>query len=679
LSFNKEKWEAFFCSGVLSEEGGRMVKRQQIHQFSESHYQLAAETAGVGMWEWDLREGQSIWNTRCREMFGYPAQSDISSADVLSRVHPADRERVEHLLSESLRHGTAYDTEFRVVWPDGSLHWVAARGEGIIDANGTVFRLVSVLLDITIQKRSQELERAVGGKIQTILESVTDALSHVDHAERLTYINAQAEQITNLPREQVLGRVVWEVFPELVGSCVQHSHRQVMQTRQPAQCEFYNPRLHAWGAFHFYPALDGGVTVLIQDITMQKSLEHERDQVLAQERAARIEAESAHQRSQQLVTQLEHEQAFLRTVMEQAPSAMAIAEAPSGKLLLSNQAAHHMIGPSALDSKDYKGYARAGAIHQDGTAYKAEEYPLARALLRGEVIKQEPLTVVRGDNDVMALEVSAAPIRDAQGTIIAAVCIFHDITERHELEKKKDAFIRMASHELRTPLTSLKGNLQLLDRRLQRWVKEHGDLLSPEARMLKDLHAHQVEPALRQANVEDRLIDDLLDAASIRLDTLSVVLEPENLVEIVSEAVQDLHVVAGGHLIYLERPEQSDILVMADRVRIGEVVTNLVRNALKYSGEGQPVTVGISLQEGEARVWVKDLGPGLSKEAQRQIWDRFSPLSGFGVYQRQGGGGLGLGLYISQALVRAHGGHMGVESEPGKGAKFWFTLLLKRS
>jgi len=416
--------------------------------------------------------------------------------------------------------------------------------------------------------------------------------------------------------------------------------------------------------------------VLIRDITEQRSLEHERNRLLAEERTARREAETARQRGEQLVQQLEQEQAFLRTVMEQAPSALLIAGAPAGKILLYNWAAPQLLGSPALECEDYREYTRFRGVRRDGTPYEAEDYPLARALLWGEVIWQEEMNIVREDGSLKALSVNAAPIRDAQGTIVAAVSIGNDVTERYELEQKKDALVCMANHELRTPMTSIQGHLQLLNRRLQRLLKGNDDRIPGGGNALRELHALCIEPALRQVHVENRLINDLLDADSIRSETLLVVLEPWNLVRIVADAVNDLQVVAGPHPLHLELPEQLEIAVMADHVRLGQVVTNLMTNALKYSVQVQPVTIGISLRESEAQVWVNDLGPGLSPEAQQQIWDRFSPLSRFIEYQRRGGGGLGLGLYISQALVRKHGGRIGVESEPGKGSTFWFTLPL---
>jgi signal transduction histidine kinase len=103
------------------------------------------------------------------------------------------------------------------------------------------------------------------------------------------------------------------------------------------------------------------------------------------------------------------------------------------------------------------------------------------------------------------------------------------------------------------------------------------------------------------------------------------------------------------------------------------VLTNYVTNALRYSPPDQPVRIGMTVEGKVARVWVRDWGPGLEAEAQQEIWQRFHQVKGIRV-QSGSGKGLGLGLYISQMLIAEHQGEVGVESTPGEGSTFWFTL-----
>ncbi|MGH2509582.1 MAG: sensor histidine kinase, partial [Ktedonobacteraceae bacterium] len=339
-----------------------------------------------------------------------------------------------------------------------------------------------------------------------------------------------------------------------------------------------------------------------------------------------------------------------------------------------NEEALNIMGHPDMGNESATNYTQSGALHTDGTPYSAEEYPLARAILTGEVSKQENMLYRRGDGRLIHLATNAAPIYDAQGQILAGIITFHDISERYELEQKKDEFIRLASHELRTPLTSLKGNLQLTARYLKRYLKDTKDLSAQEAKTLLEQLEVWNERALRQTNVENRLINDLLDASSIQAKGLRVSAEPSNLVQIVRDTVDDMQTVAEPHTLYFETPHFSEISVLVDAVRIGQVVTNYVRNALKYATIQQPVIVGITLEDHEVRVWVRDTGPGLSLEQQHSIWERFHQTASLTGYRYAGCGGLGLGLYICQELIWLHKGHTGVESTLGKGSTFWFTL-----
>jgi PAS domain S-box-containing protein len=377
------------------------------------------------------------------------------------------------------------------------------------------------------------------------------------------------------------------------------------------------------------------------------------------------------------VERLERKRAFLQGIMHQVPCGLMIAEAPHGNITLFSEEASTILGHACVKCDHYTEYDQYHGLHADGSRYQAEEYPLARALLKGEVIRQEDMLYQRPSGAVAHLVASAAPIRDARGKTVAAVITFNDASERYELERKKDEFISMASHELRTPLTSIKGNLQLAQRRLQHFFEENRDKLSSEDAQFFESLAQWNERALRQINVESRLINDLLDASRIQSEQLRVVLEPGNLVQIVSEAVNDVQASEEGREISLELPEQPEIPVMADRVRIGQVVTNYLSNALKYSPADKPIKVGLRQTGDNACVWVKDAGPGIAPEALEYIWDRFRQVGSFVDYTRQTGG-LGLGLYINQALVQLHGGRSGVESTAGKGSTFWFTLPLAR-
>jgi len=187
--------------------------------------------------------------------------------------------------------------------------------------------------------------------------------------------------------------------------------------------------------------------------------------------------------------------------------------------------------------------------------------------------------------------------------------------------------------------------------------------------------------AERQVGVLNRLVGDLIDISRIQTGKLQLHLrkEPSDLAVIVTETVQEQRKATPNRTITLSLlPDEDTILVIADSDRIAQVLTNYMSNALKYSASDKPVAVQVTREKGSAGedsvcVSVRDEGPGLSFTEQERIWECFyqseevKVVSGSGV-------GLGLGLYVSQTIIERHHGHIGVDSTPGVGSTFWFTL-----
>jgi signal transduction histidine kinase len=248
-----------------------------------------------------------------------------------------------------------------------------------------------------------------------------------------------------------------------------------------------------------------------------------------------------------------------------------------------------------------------------------------------------------------------------------------------ETNEHMDTFVGIAGHELKTPLTSLMLGLQLMELRIQHLI-QHGvwrgrgdanddDDAEPLLAMVV-LAGQQVERL-------DRLVNDLLDASRVQAGKLEFHQEPVDLALIVREAVEVQRLLTPTHDLLQQVPTALHVPVIADADRIRQVVTNYLSNALKYSPADRPVAVGIAVNDREVRVWVRDEGPGLPAEEQEQIWERFHRAKGI-VVQSGSGIGLGLGLYICRTIIERHQGYVGVESAPGRGATFWFTLPLAR-
>ncbi len=234
-----------------------------------------------------------------------------------------------------------------------------------------------------------------------------------------------------------------------------------------------------------------------------------------------------------------------------------------------------------------------------------------------------------------------------------------------------DEFLSTSSHELRTPLTTINGNIQLAKRRLK--VLRDSQEVTEETGNKLDFVQELLSRAERQVRVQNRLVGDLLDVSRIQSNRLELQLSNCDLVEIVREVVEDQRVAAPTRQITVAVPYAMAVPIKADKDRIIQAVTNYVTNALKYSGADQPVEVQLTIEGQQARVSVKDQGPGLPLEELAQIWQRFYRVPSISVVSGAGTG-LGLGLHICKTIIERHHGLVGVNSISGQGSTFWFTI-----
>jgi PAS domain S-box-containing protein len=301
------------------------------------------------------------------------------------------------------------------------------------------------------------------------------------------------------------------------------------------------------------------------------------------------------------------------------------------------------------------------------------------------------LTHSRRDGTKVIVESRQVLLRDEAGRPGAILEINRDITEREHMQREQDEtranelalrqanqrmdeFLGIVSHELRTPLTTIKGNVQLARLRLRTSLREVPANMDVLRSMMEEVQM-MLDRAERQTNVQNRMVSDLLDISRLQADKLELRLIPCDLATIVLETVEDQRSTTLKRALFLEMPEGETSAVFADPDRIGQVLSNFLTNALKYSQEGRPVVIRLKQEENKVRVSVQDEGPGLTTAEQEQVWDRFYQVEGINR-QRGSSVGLGLGLHISRAIIEEHQGQIGVESTKGEGSTFWFTLPL---
>lgn len=241
-----------------------------------------------------------------------------------------------------------------------------------------------------------------------------------------------------------------------------------------------------------------------------------------------------------------------------------------------------------------------------------------------------------------------------------------------ETNARTDEFLSIASHELRSPLASLKAALQLGERRLLRLNAQELPPADWNAQLASIMGL--LTTAVQQVDRQNRLVGDLLDVSRIRANKLEYHVAACDLAAIVRDAVDEQRLSWPERTIALDIP-YGVVPVSADAHRIGQVITNYLTNALKYSPADAPVDVALLRDGTAARVSVRDYGPGLTPEQRAHVWERFHRVPG--IKQQSGSGaGLGLGLHIARTIIEYHGGQVGIDSAPGHGSTFWFSLPL---
>jgi signal transduction histidine kinase len=305
---------------------------------------------------------------------------------------------------------------------------------------------------------------------------------------------------------------------------------------------------------------------------------------------------------------------------------------------------------SYYDSPVFSGNEESGNSKANGSHPEANGHPVPS--LTKDVV------LLHKDGAERWIRYTYHALRSPKGFVRGHVVVARDVTTDLETEQLKADFVAMVSHELRTPLTPLKGFLITL----LRGVGES----SPEERQ----SYYQI--MLNQANRLEQLIGDLLEASRIESGTVGLTPHPVPVDSVISTVVRNFSEEQPDRAIRMQTPDHA-VWVQGDPVRIDQIVTNLVSNAVKYSPRETPVEISVDVDAGYATISVSDHGQGIAPADQERIFERFYRVDN-SMTRRTGG--TGLGLYLAKRLVAAMQGRMWVRSAVGEGSSFSFTLPL---
>ena len=663
-------------------------KAERVLRESGRLFQTMFQRVAMGMALQDM-EGRLVeTNPAFQQMLGY-SERELRGRLFTDFVPEETAER-EVVLYRELVEGKrdCYQVEKRYIRKDGRLIWARVTVSLVYTPEGRPGFAIAAVEDITErvcaenEARARERQQAaVAGLGQKALAGVDppvlmdEAVSLVAEALDVEY----AEVLELLPdgkalllragvgwKEGYVGRALVDAGRGSQAGYTLLSHEPVIVEDLGAETRFTPPPLLT------EHGVVSGMTVIIGEVgnpfgvlgaqtTRRRSFtQYDANflQSIANILAIAIGRRRAEMEREQVLAEAERRAAELDATIW-AIAEVVVIYGPSGEILRVNAAAERMLGytPEERRLPLAERMARLRIEKPGGEPFPLDELPPLRAL-RGETVRGVVGVLHPREGKAVWVSASAAPIRDARGTLLGAVVTLSDITSLHQLEQQRTQYILGVSHGLRTPLTVVQGQAQLLLRALKK--------CGANGRMRESASAITASAQRMGAQLRD-LVDLIHLEAGEPLRLNRQPLDPRAFVLDLKERLAGLLEVTR---IRVEAPEGLP-RVLADPDRLERILMNLLSNAMKYSAPGTEVVVGLSRRGDEVVFSVTDQGKGIPPEELPLLFQRYRRPAA-----REG---LGLGLYVTKGLVEAQGGRIWAESEVGKGSTFSFTMPVARA
>ncbi|MEG4066354.1 PAS domain-containing protein [Microcoleus sp. Pol11C2] len=708
---------------------GESLKKQQLREnyaktsaqlaISEERLRLAIEASKMGTWDWNVLTGEVVWSEGHELLFGLEKGSFPGTYEAFfACIHPDDQTSIAHAVAFALENKIEYKYEFRVFWPDGSLHWISGRGKFFDDDTGKSVRSIGVVWDITDRKLSEARVQESEENLRFALEAantiaftwdvVSGEVRRSSNAETQMGLGPDStfgtfEQKKNAVHPEDRERFLADVDVALSGTGVYESeYRKV----RPDGSVIW---LHDKGRVVFdasgTPLRLSGVAI---DITDRKQLEYDRERALARERSylrrlqkltsasvainstlsvaeiLQLAADSArqilevHQVAVNLNPDANWDAGISKFSMSEKYAAWQdYCEEPDGtgiyQKVWQQQQAMRMTQNELEAHPAWRGFGKAAAKHPPMRGWLAVPLTTRDGRNLGLIqLSDKYEGEFAEDDETILMQLAQA--------VSGAIDNARLYEESQQANRMKDEFLATLSHELRSPLNAILGWAQLLQQRS----------LSPAAT------GRALETIERNAKLQTQLIDDLLDISRIIRGKLTLNPCAVNLISMVEAAVNTVRLAADAKSIDLrfaigdlglETAEFSEFgkvsgnpesqlnrrfWVSGDPGRLQQVIWNLLTNAIKFTPRGGRVEIRLSRVDSEVELAVTDTGIGVAPNFLPYVFDSFRQAD---ATITRNYSGLGLGLAIVRQLVELHGGTVWAQS-PGLNMGSTFTFRL---
>jgi PAS domain S-box-containing protein len=640
------------CFGLLQRELSERKKAQDALAKSEKWFSTALASIGDAVIATDMNGAVTFMNSLAQSLTGWSqAEATGKSMDLVFDIVNKDTRRpVENPVKKVFREGKVVGlADHTLLLSKGGKEFdIEDSAAPILTDAGEGFGVVLVFRDITERKGAEETLRQSQERYHLLFDSIPHPVWVYDlKTLAILDVNHSAVRNYGYSREEFLSLTIKDIRPpEDIPALLESA------ATAPLETEFNSVWKHR----------KKGGSLINVEITSHPLIYGGGDArlVVATDITARKRAEEETKRQKEL----------LQLILESIADGVVVADS-NGKFLLFNAAAEQELGIGATDAMPDQWSERYGSYLPDRvTLCPPNELPLVRAM-RGESVDAVEVFIRNAKvPDGRLLSITGRPLRGEDGAPRGGVVVFHDITlkkraeealvrareEAERASKFKDQFLSTMSHELRTPLNAVLGFSDLLA------DERYGPLNDRQQRYVSHIHTGGKHLL--------KLISDILDLSKIEAGRMELAREDVTVASAFSEVISALYPLAEKKSQTLLQRVEPNLKVRADAMRFKQVLMNLAGNAIKFAPEGGRIELVARQADDQVRVEVRDNGPGIPPEQQQRIFEAFFRLTETGSATE----GTGLGLAITSRLVELHGSKLGIESRPGEGACFYFSL-----
>ncbi len=643
--------------GAMMDITGRKRAEEALKE-AEARLRLALQAGRIGTWDWNLTTGKIVWSSGHEELWGMPPGTFKGTYEEFeAHLHPEDRDEVKRATAQAIAEHSNFRHEYRVVWPDGSVHWIAGQGEPLFDKSGRPVRMIGVVRDITEPKRAESALRESEERLRLVTLATHDAVWDWNLATNTIWWNEAFSETFGYKNEEVKpGFEFWEslIHPEDREHLLSDLQATIDRGEQSLATEYRLRR----GDGSYATVLDRGFVLRDQNAKPVRMVGAMMDIT------ERKQAEEALRRSERHLRDVINSLIFFAGVLT-----------PEGIFVEANQTALNATGLS-LEEVIGKPFDQIYAWSYSPEAQAKLRDAIGRAA-RGETVRYDTPLRLKGDRFI-TIDFGMAPMFDAEGKVIYLVPSGVDITERKRAEeeitklnidlerrvaertaqlqatnKELESFSYSVSHDLRAPLRAISGfSRVLLARYADRFDAQGKDFLQ------------RVDAASRRMG---ELIEDLLNLSRITRSEMHQ--EPVDLSSLAKTIAEELqHSEPERKATFLI---QDDLQTSADPRLLRIALENLLGNAWKFTlnRPSAMIEFGRNEQEGKQVYFVRDNGAGFDMAYADKLFTPFQRLHSLSEFP-----GTGIGLATVQRIIHRHGGKVWAEGEVEKGATFYFTL-----